>query len=550
MFAKQIDQDDGSDEEDTFLQVGNEDAQQPSASDDEEDPQENSQYHQYRHFSGRSSGHTLASSSKTHRDHLSGRVLSDRANSVPLQRLQQIQDRMVSTRPKTQKKTAVARAQSGKKSPKPPSSSAPSKPLTDDDKTLKLQANELKILELQKQLAALQGNQGSGQENQGSGQNPTAEAQETVGASKANPSAAPKRKLKLGTESAFEIPLSGELEAHVIAITKQEIWRTVKFISNEEQLKLVCGQIMAYSEELSQYVADNLKKEVKEAYIASLAKNYGEKICGAINSLRTNVQSNIRKAYVERAMAGHPMPTPAQMLHVIKRKDLVMENDKPKEGQTQEEFVALSAEFQRNMDWFLWYWEKLLVQDAGKEWWSGAIRHYGTISSYAPLDEPKNKYITNSSEAMIVLIFENCAQRFPYIVECAKAKVKPDQNSDRFQAKWSNLQSGQNIFGGWEFEARSRFIDLKKSIRIAKSRPHVKEVEEIALKLLRKSLNLKEKKEAKRDKSGPDLAGKEKELEDFMEDPTEEVAIGEEENSDIEELDDVFLPPPKKKTKA
>lgn len=446
---------------------------------------------------------------------------------------------MVSTR----KKTAAAKAQPGKKSPKPTSSSAPSKELTDDDKTLKLQANELKILELQKQLATLQGNQGSGQ-------NSVAEAKETVGASKENPSAAPKRKLKLGTESAYEIPLSGELEAHVIAITKQEIWRTVKFISNEEQLKLVCAQIMAYSEELSQYVADNLKKEVKEAYIASLAKNYGEKICGAINSIRTNVQSNIRKAYVERAMKGLPMPTPAEMLHVIKRKDLIMDSDKPKEGQTEQEFVALKAKFQRNMDWFLWYWEKLLVQDAGKEWWSGSIRHYGTISAYAPLDEPNNKYITNSTEAMIVLIFENCAQRFPYIVECAKAGVKVNMNSDRFQAKWSNLQSGQNIFGGWEFEARSRFIDLKRSIRVAKSRPHVKDVEEIALKLLRKSLNLKEKKVAKKEKPSLNLAGKEKELEDFMEDPTENVAVGEEENSDIEELDEVFLPPPKKKTKA
>ena len=75
-------------------------------------------------------------------------------------------------------------------------------------------------------------------------------------------------------------------------------------------------------------------------------------------------------------------------------------------------------------------------------------------------------------------------------------------------------------------------------------------MEEIALKLLRKNLGLKDKKEPKTDKSGPKLAGKEKELEDFMEDPTENVAVGEEENSDIEELDDVFLPPPKKKTKV
>ena len=34
-----------------------------------------------------------------------------------------------------------------------------------------------------------------------------------------------------------------------------------------------------------------------------------------------------------------------------------------------------------------------------------------------------------------------------------------------------------------------------------------------------------------------------------MEDLTEEVAIGEEDSSNIEEIDDVFLPPPKKKAK-
>ena len=64
----------------------------------------------------------------------------------------------------------------------------------------------------------------------------------------------------------------------------------------------------------------------------------------------------------------------------------------------------------------------------------------------------------------------------------------------------------------------------------------------ICPQLLREGHNLKEKKAPKTDKSAPSFAGKEKELEDFMEDLTEEVAIAEDDSSDIEEIDDV--PPP------
>ena len=90
--------------------------------------------------------------------------------------------------------------------------------------------------------------------------------------------------------SAYDIPLSSGLEDHIIAIVKQQIWRTCKFISNQDQLLHVCGQIMGMSPELNKYVDKALKKEVREAYIASLATNYGEKICGA-TSKRTLLTS-------------------------------------------------------------------------------------------------------------------------------------------------------------------------------------------------------------------------------------------------------------------
>ena len=60
---------------------------------------------------------------------------------------------------------------------------------------------------------------------------------------------------------------------------------------------------------------------------------------------------------------------------------------------------------------------------------------------------------------------------------CQK-NVKVDQTDAKFQAKWSNLQSGSDIFGGWEYGARAHLITLWDKIRIAKTHLHVQEVEE------------------------------------------------------------------------
>ena len=120
-----------------------------------------------------------------------------------------------------------------------------------------------------------------------------AEVNEKDGPPPLKPAPASKKKLKLGVAHKYDIPLSSELTAHICAIVKQEIWRTCKFISNDKQLLHVCRQIMEYSEELAQYIAEGVEKDVQEAYIASLAKNFGEKICGAINGLRTTVQANL-----------------------------------------------------------------------------------------------------------------------------------------------------------------------------------------------------------------------------------------------------------------
>ena len=75
--------------------------------------------------------------------------------------------------------------------------------------------------------------------------------------------------------------------------------------------------------------------------------------------------------------------TAAELLHVlVRRKDLVMKSDKPKDGQTEEEFRALEEKVQRNMDWFLWYCKKLLWQKPEK---TTGVAPSATMARFLPM---------------------------------------------------------------------------------------------------------------------------------------------------------------------
>ena len=49
------------------------------------------------------------------------------------------------------------------------------------------------------------------------------------------------------------------------------------------------------------------------------------------------------------------MPTPKELLDVVRQKDLVMKSDKPKDGQTEEEFRELEQKVQRKKTWTGFY---------------------------------------------------------------------------------------------------------------------------------------------------------------------------------------------------
>ena len=101
------------------------------------------------------------------------------------------------------------------------------------------------------------------------------------------------------------------------------------------------------------------------------------------------------------------------------------------------------------------------------------MRFFGTITDHAPLDNPDDKYITNSDETLIVLMWENCSKHFPYVAKCKRDGVDSDPTNPNYQTHWSNSLAGQNKFGGWNDDGRARFVELRRVIGAAKQKEYV-----------------------------------------------------------------------------
>ena len=111
----------------------------------------------------------------------------------------------------------------------------------------------------------------------------------------------------------------------------------------------------------------------------------------------------------------------------------------------------------------------------------------GLISSYAPLENDKDKYVTSTDEALVGIIYENCARRFPFV---AKLTVPFDQAvhtlDKEYQAKWSSSSKGQSKFGGWDGAAVVRFDQIATIVSLNRKKrgDFLKEVETAALNLI------------------------------------------------------------------
>ena len=303
------------------------------------------------------------------------------------------------------------------------------------------------------------------------------------------------------------IPYDKEFAEGVLTQTvRQKLWMDVKFLVEgqaEEATESVMRDIPHIQAKYLPNPADGEYEDVdSDANIKAFYTTYGDEVVKALNGRRSDAQSSVRKAYVARAKEGKFMPCPDRILEVVLRKYMRAGGNHEETG---EEITQEYAD--RNRELFMWYWDKLLIATCGSQRWSHSQKYF-LLPSSAKIPGTQDKFVNSGDEAMIVLYFENCGQRFPY---CAAlpSKQKMDTKHPQYQAAYSDGNGGQQKWGGWSAEGRIRFKQLRRKISAARGNPVVKELEHEILQELRKINKIGETRRRSTGKVQPDYANNE-----------------------------------------
>ena len=301
------------------------------------------------------------------------------------------------------------------------------------------------------------------------------------------------------------IPLNKEMAELIDKKVGSELWRTCKFLASEPQLTRATWLVMKMIPEANALLPPN--SDINDAETQAIAENfkytYGGTITKKLNNRRNSAQSGIQAAYVKRALKGKFLPTPQQLLHVVKRKGL----GNPSSMKKTDPRYTSDDDLKLNWDIFEFYWDELLPKVAGKQNWGKNMRHYGLISTMTFPNDKTKKYVTSSDEALVVLLVENMGQRLPYVAQCkSTTPVTPvDKEHKLYASKYTSSNEGQICWGGWDCPGRARFIELTKAIKVAKTRGHVRQVEEEMLSRLQQANGLHRGAQPNKDKAEPEI---------------------------------------------
>ena len=268
--------------------------------------------------------------------------------------------------------------------------------------------------------------------------------------------------------------------------------------------------------------------QTKDDHIQAFVDAYGDTVCKALNVFRSDAQAGLKREYERRCTTGKPVPNPAQLARVIMRKGLEFDDEDPNKNETERQ-------------WFLWYWQFLLPKICGKNRWGQSIRNFGTISGHSVPGKAERKYVTPSDEALVLLLFENCGQRFPYTAKCLKNHTKPDKNAEQYQSKWTNAKIGQVKWGGWSLEGRKRFLTIQQKVSKVRRKNRTAEVETWALREIRRLNKLGVKPNGgDSGRIAQDFEGRDAELSNFLCVSDGESVDPEADDSDLEEVTEEY----------
>jgi hypothetical protein len=293
------------------------------------------------------------------------------------------------------------------------------------------------------------------------------------------------------------------MEALVADSTKEDFFKIAKFIATDTQLENATGIVLDYLD-LKDF--QDLEGKELERYRKVWIEAHKEIVRITMNEWRNYIQGELYKLFkLQNSKDGglDELPTADQILNIAKRSGM-------KKG--------ADANYDRNMELLVGYWDLMIPKVAGHRDWSPGKRHHLLMSFARRNNNPhESLHVTPSDEAFLVVLWENCYNRWIYEDEKsnwtdeqkaadakaaaeAKAKGKAYVPDPRAVPPYTNPKGGVSKYGGWNKAGRKRYREVLDIIIESKKKSYLEAIEKEALALVRAKNNCDEK-EAKRKKA-------------------------------------------------
>ena len=269
-----------------------------------------------------------------------------------------------------------------------------------------------------------------------------------------------KNALTVARSKAKLLRLCSEQLDKAVDISKNHLWRTRKFISCDEEE-------MAAAD----FVRVHMKFQGKATMEQKLSwiETYKRPIKKAFFARRNYVTSELKKLVSKHFLdKGLPMPTLAQILACATR--------------------TIDVKVPEQMDMFMFYWETILPKMVGSKSWDRAQKYYTTITKAKVDDDSPSDgkgIITSTSEAMVVLIWENNAVRWPALHAWSAREENRKKTQPAMNGVYTFTDGGQNEWGGWKDKGLEAFNTYTGQVKLARKSTYSTQLERMTLKRLR-----------------------------------------------------------------
>lgn len=264
---------------------------------------------------------------------------------------------------------------------------------------------------------------------------------------------------------------SGELK-YLYSELKDNQWKNIKFLSNEQQKHELMDRIVANTSRGDRLRA--LSPTDRKIQIQAYLNLYGSRILTCLNGQRSQLQQGLKNAW--KAMKAQGIRMTAEDCYLASQRfgiDVLPE--KSGNGKKITKNVKANKENQKFRDNFDNYNVYVIGAIGGHSW---KEPHFVKMPIQGDLEAALDPGITVDDEAMAVLIFMNCEWkwelqstlvdgRFPPGHEHAGKKAK----KKHFICPFTRSDVGSNQLSGWNKAGREKFVEVRRQIKHGRNRP-------------------------------------------------------------------------------